>query len=90
MSDPVETLMKLQLGGGTTRLSGTSMAAPHVAGVAALICQKLGLAVTPADIRSRISAGAQNPAAPLNSPTSSYTFDGVLEGVLSAPGALAP
>jgi subtilisin len=86
-------ILSTKLGGGTTRLSGTSMAAPHATGVAALIWQKAisaGQTLTPADIRSRIVNGASNPAAPLDSPTSSYTFDGVREGILSAPGALAP
>ena len=75
-------------------MSGTSMACPHTAGVAALVWQKalvLGQTVTPEQIRSRIRSSASNiGSAPFNSPTSSYTFDGVREGVLSAPGALAP
>jgi hypothetical protein len=43
------------------------------------------------DIRDRLSVAALNQnTAPLNSPTSSYTFDGVREGVLNAPGSLGP
>ncbi len=86
-------ILSTRLGGGTTRMSGTSMASPHVAGVAALIWQKaiaFGQSVTAADIRARIRAGAVNSAAPLDSPTTGYSFDGMREGVLSAPGALAP
>jgi subtilisin family serine protease len=86
-------ILSTKLGGGTTRLSGTSMAAPHATGVAALMWQKAlsaGQTLTPADIRSRIANGASNPAAPLDSPTNGYTFDGVHEGILSAPGALTP
>jgi hypothetical protein len=69
------------------------MASPHAAGVGALIWQKaisLGQSVSPEDIRARLRTTATNPAAPLDSPTSGYSFDGIREGVLSAPGALAP
>ncbi len=86
-------ILSTKLGGGTTRMSGTSMASPHTAGVAALIWNKaltLGQSVSSEEIRVRIRTGASNPAAPLDSPTTGYTFDGVREGVLSAPGALAP
>jgi subtilisin family serine protease len=86
-------ILSTKLGGGTTRLSGSSMASPHTAGVAALIWQKavlLGQTVSPEDIRARIRAGASNPSAPLDSPTTGYTFDGVREGILSVSGALAP
>jgi subtilisin family serine protease len=74
-------------------MAGTSMASPQTAGVAALIWQKAlsgGGSVSAEDIRTRLRTGATNLAAPLNSPTTTYTFDGVREGILSAPGALAP
>lgn len=86
-------ILSTKLGGGTTSMSGTSMASPHTAGVAALVWQKalvLSQTVTPEQIRTRIRGGATNPSAPLDSPTTGYTFDGVREGVLSAPGALVP
>lgn len=86
-------ILSTKLGGGTTRMSGTSMASPHTAGVAALIWHKAlssGQSLSAEDIRARIRTGAANPAAPLDSPVTGYTFDGVREGVLSAPGALAP
>ncbi len=87
-------VLSTKLGGGTTRMSGTSMASPHTAGVAALVWQKaigLGQAPTAEDIRARIRTSATGQGvAPVNSPTTGYTFDGVREGVLSAPGALVP
>jgi subtilisin family serine protease len=83
-------ILSARLGGGTTRMAGTSMAAPHVAGVAALIYQK-NSALGAEDIRDRLSAGAINQnVAPRNSPSSGYSFDGVREGILHAPAALAP
>ena len=60
-------ILSLQLGGGTTRKSGTSMAAPHVA---------IG------------GSADRQGTAPLDSPVSGYTFDGVREGILNAAGAL--
>jgi subtilisin len=81
-------ILSTALGGGTTRMSGTSMAAPHAAGVVALLLEKAPL-LTPADVKARLMIGDKEGAAPLNSPTSSYTFDGVREGILSVPLALA-
>lgn len=81
-------ILSTKLGGGTVRMSGTSMAAPHVAGLAALLHQQSpGLSAE--DIRARLMAGADNPEAPLNSPTTCYSFDGDREGVAFAPGALS-
>ena len=83
-------VLSLKLGGGTTRMSGTSMSAPHVSGVVALMLQ-LNPALTPADVRSKIESSAHRKGtAPLNSPTSSYSFDGEREGIASAPGATTP
>lgn len=78
-------ILSTKLGGGTTRLSGTSMASPHVAGIAARMIQR-NVAWVPEGIRSALRVTAQNPGtAPLDSPTSSYTFDNEREGVAKAP-----
>jgi len=82
-------ILSLKLGGGTTRMAGTSMAAPHVTGVVALLEQKANGALSSEDVRDTLVGGAQNPKAPLDGITTCYTFDGDREGVLSARGALA-
>jgi len=79
-------ILSTKLGGGTTRMSGTSMASPHVAGIAARILEQH--AWTPDMVRGEIQNTAQRKGtAPLDSPTSTYSFDGVREGVAQAPAA---
>jgi subtilisin len=78
-------ILSTRLGGGTTRMSGTSMAAPHVAGIVARYYQA---GFTSSDIRQFLqSDGATDRLgiAPLGSPTSGYTYDGVREGIAQAP-----
>ena len=83
-------ILSTRLGGGTERLSGTSMAAPHVAGVAALLYEQYG-SIDAESVRSRIMNGAAYIGlAPYGSPTTGYSFDGDLEGILDVSGALAP
>lgn len=83
-------VLSLKRGGGTTRMSGTSMAAPHVAGLAALLLEK-----KPFGTVDELKAWLTQPntdrddTAPLHSPVTSYTYDGRLEGIGYAPEALA-
>jgi subtilisin len=78
-------ILSTRLGGGTTRMSGTSMASPHVAGIVARYYQQNPL-YTVADIRQFLALGADRVGiAPLNSPTGGYTFDGQREGIAKAP-----
>jgi subtilisin len=76
-------ILSTRLGGGTTRMSGTSMASPHVAGIVARYYQA---GLTASEIRAVLPGDADRAGiAPLNSPTSTYTFDGVREGIAQAP-----
>ena len=78
-------ILSTQLGGGTVRMSGTSMAAPHVTGVVARYFQQAP-ASSVAYIRQYLQDNAARAGtAPLNSPTSTYTFDGLREGIAKAP-----
>ena len=78
-------ILSTRRGGGTTRMSGTSMASPHVAGVVARHFQA-NPAFTASDVRQFLTLdAARKTVAPLDSPTSTYTFDGVREGIAQAP-----
>lgn len=82
-------ITSLQLGGGTTQMSGTSMAAPHVAGVVALMVEATGGILNPDDAQNIIQTTSfQQGVAPLDSPATSYTFDGEREGIVSAGDAV--
>lgn len=77
-------ILSTKLGGGTTRMSGTSMAAPHVTGIVARILEA-GL-ISPEEVRNRLRSEAQlRGAVPWHSPSTSYTFDGDLEGISYSP-----
>jgi subtilisin len=78
-------ILSLKPGGGTQRLSGTSMSSPHVAGVVARLYQT-GLAGTPETARSWLRANATDKGVkPGDLPTTSYTFDGEREGIANGP-----
>ena len=78
-------ILSTRLGGGTVRMSGTSMASPHVAGIAARYYQQ-NSTMLPSDIKVWIATSAiRQTVAPLESPTTSYTYDGVKEGIAQAP-----
>jgi serine protease len=79
-------ILSLKLGGGTTRMSGTSMSSPHVSGIVARFLQKYP-ASTPGDVRTYLRTNPFNRAgtAPVPSPASSYTSDGEKEGIALAP-----
>ncbi|MDP6420549.1 MAG: S8 family serine peptidase [SAR202 cluster bacterium] len=86
-------IQSLAIGGGTARMYGTSMAAPHVTGVVALMWDKaddtIDGTLDPSDARRYIENSASDiGTAPLASPTSSYTDDGDQEGILDAGEAL--
>ena len=85
-------ILSTRVGGKTTRLSGTSMAAPHVAGVVALMWEKSlfqGATLAPENVRTTIQASADLiDEAPLDSPTNGYTLDNEREGVVWAPTTL--
>lgn len=76
-------ILSLKLGGGTTRMFGTSMASPHVAGVVARMMQG-GMSDVEL-IRTNIRLNASPADAPLDSPASGYSYDGEQEGIVQAP-----
>ena len=78
-------ILSTRRGGGTTRMSGTSMATPHVSGVVARYFQA-NPGYTVHDVRQFLTINAVKAGtAPLDSPASGYSFDGAREGIVQAP-----
>lgn len=84
-----EGILSLAAGGGTTRMYGTSMAAPHVAGVAALMLS-VNSSLSPGEVRLRIrNSSSRIDDAPLIHPYVTQSYDGEREGIVDAVAAVA-
>lgn len=81
-------ILSLAMGGGTTEMSGTSMAAPHVSGAVALLKNKCGSIDTTAIINYLKNGADGVDDLPYDHPYLG-TPDHVYEGILDVPGALA-
>jgi subtilisin family serine protease len=77
VAGPGVDVLSAKVGGGLTSMNGTSMATPHVSGVAALWMQSLGVGATADALRAHLSGRAQ--------PISGLSFPDVGSGLVQAP-----
>ncbi len=83
-------ILSLWPGDAAAFMSGSSSAAPHVAGVLALMYEKAGGSLDPEVARAAIRSSADGRGVTsLASPTTSCGYDGQFEGTLNAKTALA-
>jgi subtilisin family serine protease len=71
-------------GGSYTAIAGTSMASPHVAGVAALIVSQLGTGARPGQVAARLSRTADPQDCPSTLPAGYLNTKGVNSGAVQS------
>ncbi|MER5931923.1 S8 family serine peptidase [Streptomyces sp. NPDC002054] len=95
VSAPGEGVYSTVPGGKYSSLSGTSMASPHVAGVAALLAS-VNPSLTPADIRARLATQANDIACPSDSrctgttANNSFFGEGQVDALKAVGGSTPP
>jgi subtilisin family serine protease len=96
LAAPGRNILAAGMGGGTSNFTGTSMASPHVAGVAALMCQCLddqGLSMTPGEMRTVLlntGVATNDPAGTTPNPVRVDAWEALLEVDQTAPVITCP